>query len=162
MTDSAEPVVARYKPYYRELEAGKTYFWCACGRSRKQPFCDGSHRGTGILPVVCKAQEDGQEVLFCGCKHTGTAPFCDGAHNNLRGAYETDDPKAPEYANIAVVPRGDDAKARLDGGCFVCSVSGLRTTRHGSISWGPVITSDARSGKGRRRQLPLAHPPGAR
>lgn len=141
MTESTKPAVARYKPYYQELRAGRTYLWCACGRSRKQPFCDGSHRGTGILPVPYTAKADGEEVLFCGCKHTGTPPFCDGAHNDLRGTYETDDPNAPEYADIAVVSRSDDAKAHLDGGCFVCSVPDLGTTRRGSLSWAPLIAS---------------------
>lgn len=141
MSESAKPVIARYKPYYCELEGGKTYLWCACGRSKDQPFCDGSHRGTGILPVKYRAKADGEEVLFCGCKHTADKPFCDGAHNNLKGTYDTDDPGAPEYANIPVVAADADAKARLDGGCFVCSVPQIATTREGTLSWGPIITA---------------------
>ncbi|MEQ8248163.1 MAG: CDGSH iron-sulfur domain-containing protein [Alphaproteobacteria bacterium] len=140
MSDSPSPVVARYKPYYEELVGGKTYLWCACGRSQTQPFCDGSHRGTGILPVKYKAKADGEEVLFCGCKHSAEKPFCDGAHNNLKGTYDTDDPNAPEYADIPVIPAGADAKARLDGGCFVCSLPQVATAQEGTLAWGPIIT----------------------
>jgi CDGSH-type Zn-finger protein len=75
------PVIARYKPYYYELEGGKSYLWCACGLSKNQPFCDNSHRGTDIRPVRYRAEQD-EDVLFCGCKRTADAPFCDGAHNN--------------------------------------------------------------------------------
>ncbi len=142
MSDLPAPIVARYKPYFTELEGGKTYLWCACGRSKDQPYCDGSHRGTGILPVKYKAKDGGEEVLFCGCKHTADKPFCDGTHNNLKGIYDTDDPDAPEYAHIPVVPADTDAKARLDGGCFVCSVPNLATTREGTLSWGRIITAD--------------------
>lgn len=72
-----EPVIAQYKPYYAELEEGKRYFWCACGRSKNQPYCDGSHKGTGIVPLPYQAKANGEEVLFCGCKQTSGAPFCD-------------------------------------------------------------------------------------
>ncbi len=155
MTD---PVIARYKPYYHELEGGKTYLWCACGRSQSQPFCDGSHRGTGILPVKYTAKAAGEEVLFCGCKHTADKPFCDGTHNNLKGIYDTDDPDAPEYTHIPVVPAGSDAKARLDGGCFVCSVADLATTTEGTLSWAPIIT--AADGANHQAQFYFAVAPG--
>lgn len=62
------------------VEAGKSYLWCACGRSRKQPFCDGSHRGTQIVPLQYKATETGTK-WFCVCKQTKTPPFCDCSHN---------------------------------------------------------------------------------
>jgi CDGSH iron-sulfur domain-containing protein 3 len=78
----AHPVVAAKAPYPVEVEAGKAYFWCACGRSKKQPFCDGSHSGTGIQPVAYKA-EAMKKLWFCGCKATKTKPFCDGSHKNL-------------------------------------------------------------------------------
>lgn len=78
----AEPIVAQKSPYPVELEAGKTYFWCACGRSRKQPFCDGSHKDTGISPLVYSAAE-AKKVWFCGCKSTKKSPLCDGSHNAL-------------------------------------------------------------------------------
>jgi CDGSH-type Zn-finger protein len=77
-----KPVVAQRGPYGVTVEAGKSYFWCACGRSKTQPFCDGSHKGTGFAPVMFKAEKT-EEVWFCGCKATGTKPFCDGSHNRL-------------------------------------------------------------------------------
>ncbi len=78
----SEPHIAQKAPYPVEVEAGKKYFWCACGKSSKQPFCDGSHEGTDILPLSYKA-EASKTVYFCGCKHTANAPLCDGAHNSL-------------------------------------------------------------------------------
>ena len=78
----SEPVIAQKAPYPVDVEAGKKYFWCACGRSAKQPFCDGSHEGTDILPLAYKA-EASKTVYFCGCKHTANAPLGDGAHNAL-------------------------------------------------------------------------------
>ncbi len=77
-----EPIVAQKGPYALEVKAGRKYFWCACGRSRKQPLCDGSHAGTGIQPLMFQASED-RTVWFCGCKATGDQPFCDGTHNRL-------------------------------------------------------------------------------
>ncbi len=84
MTDSAsaKPIPAQKAPYGVDVVAGKTYYWCACGRSKNQPFCDGSHAGTGIQPVSYKAQA-AQKLWFCGCKATKTQPFCDGSHKNL-------------------------------------------------------------------------------
>jgi CDGSH-type Zn-finger protein len=77
MTDA---VRAGDRPIPVEVEAGKDYFWCACGRSASQPFCDGSHRGTDITPVKYTATEAGK-VFFCACKATGDAPRCDGSHS---------------------------------------------------------------------------------
>ncbi len=65
------PLIANRKGYYYEIKAGKRYLWCACGRSKSQPFCDGSHAGTEFLPVAFKAERD-EDVIFCGCKQTGT------------------------------------------------------------------------------------------
>lgn len=70
---------ARRGPYALAVEAGRQYWWCACGLSRSQPLCDGSHRGSGVTPVAFTAGEDG-DVWLCGCKRTGTKPFCDGSH----------------------------------------------------------------------------------
>ena len=78
----AEPVIAQKAPYGVEVEAGKTYWWCACGKSARQPFCDGSHKGSEFSPVAYKAEQDGT-AWFCGCKHTGHAPMCDGTHTTL-------------------------------------------------------------------------------
>ena len=79
-----DPIPAQKSPYQVELEEGKRYAWCKCGRSKTQPFCDGTHKGTGIDPIVFTAQSSGSFSL-CGCKKTGDAPFCDGSHNTLDG-----------------------------------------------------------------------------
>lgn len=78
----SEAVVAQKSPYVVPVKAGESYWWCACGRSKSQPFCDGSHEGTGFEPVEWKATED-RNVAFCGCKHTATPTMCDGAHKRL-------------------------------------------------------------------------------
>lgn len=78
----SEAIVAQRGPYAVELKAGRTYLWCACGRSARQPFCDGSHKTTSLEPVRFEAEQDGTAWL-CGCKTTGTRPFCDGSHNEL-------------------------------------------------------------------------------
>lgn len=134
-----EPRIARTKPFYAELEKGKSYLWCACGRSQYQPYCDGSHRGTGFAPVAYVAQTDGEEVLFCGCKHTADQPFCDGAHNNLRETYDEDDPRSAENARIPVVAADGDGKARLDGGCFVFSLPRDKLLARGTLKYCQVI-----------------------
>jgi CDGSH iron-sulfur domain-containing protein 3 len=77
-----KPVVAQRGPFGVAVEAGGKYFWCACGRSKAQPFCDGSHKGTGLAPVMFTAEKS-EELWFCGCKATGAKPFCDGSHNSL-------------------------------------------------------------------------------
>lgn len=77
-----EPTIAAKNPVKVELEKGKEYYWCACGRSASQPFCDGSHRGTPFTPKAFVAEEEG-EAYLCQCKHTKNAPFCDGSHAKL-------------------------------------------------------------------------------
>ncbi len=77
-----EPIIAQKAPYPVEVEAGKSYFWCTCGRSESQPFCDGSHKETGLSPMKYTAEKDGK-VFFCGCKATGKSPLCDGSHSGL-------------------------------------------------------------------------------
>jgi len=69
-------------PYKIELEEGKSYFWCACGKSATQPFCDGSHKGSEFTPVKYVAEKDGM-MPFCGCRVSGNAPICDGSHRDL-------------------------------------------------------------------------------
>ncbi len=77
----AEPVIADRKPTVLELEPG-TYWWCACGRSKNQPWCDGSHKGTEFSPVKLEVTEKKRYAL-CLCKHTKKSPLCDGTHKNL-------------------------------------------------------------------------------
>jgi CDGSH-type Zn-finger protein len=78
----SEAVIAQKGPYQVELREGKAYFWCRCGRSQKQPFCDGSHQGSGLEPMRFIAESSGI-FNICGCKETDDAPFCDGSHNLL-------------------------------------------------------------------------------
>jgi CDGSH-type Zn-finger protein len=80
MTDS--PKIAQTAPFPVEVEDGKTYFWCACGQSQRQPFCDGSHKGSAFTPVKYTAEKTGK-VFFCGCKHSSRQPLCDGSHKAL-------------------------------------------------------------------------------
>jgi len=77
MTD---PVRAADTPFAVEVEAGKSYFWCSCGKSNSQPFCDGSHAGSDFSPVKFEA-DTAKTLYFCGCKATGKAPLCDGSHS---------------------------------------------------------------------------------
>ena len=78
----AKPKIAVREPLPVEVEEGKTYFWCACGRSSKQPFCDGSHTGSEFTPIKYKATKS-RKIFFCGCKQTAKAPICDGSHSKL-------------------------------------------------------------------------------
>jgi CDGSH-type Zn-finger protein len=77
-----EARVASRPPIAVEVAAGKTYWWCTCGRSSKQPFCDGSHQGTGFTPMRWDCERS-ERKWFCGCKRTRQAPFCDGSHKEL-------------------------------------------------------------------------------
>lgn len=77
-----EAVIAQKGPYEVQVEAGQSYLWCACGRSANQPFCDGSHKGTGHTPVRFEAAST-CTVFLCGCKQTGDRPYCDGTHAGL-------------------------------------------------------------------------------
>lgn len=77
----SEPKIADKKPAVLDLNAG-TYYWCACGLSEKQPFCDGHHKGTDFTPLKVEVAEAGKKA-WCQCKHSGTKPFCDGAHQKL-------------------------------------------------------------------------------
>jgi CDGSH-type Zn-finger protein len=78
----SEPTSPQNEPYTVEVEQGKSYYWCACGRSKNQPFCDGSHKDTEFQPVAFTAEKT-DTVYLCGCKKTGNQPFCDGSHAEL-------------------------------------------------------------------------------
>jgi CDGSH-type Zn-finger protein len=80
---SDTPMVGGTVPIAGPVEAGKEYWWCACGRSAKQPFCDGSHAGTPFTPLQWTAPET-RRVAFCACKRTSTPPLCDGSHSNIK------------------------------------------------------------------------------
>ena len=76
-----EPVIFDKKPVVMELEPG-TYYWCSCGRSANQPFCNGAHKGTEFVPFKLEITEK-KQVALCNCKVTGNAPFCDGSHAKI-------------------------------------------------------------------------------
>lgn len=77
-SDSTKP----FAPIEASLEAGRQYYWCACGRSKSQPFCDGSHKGTDFVPKAFKVDEN-KKAWLCTCKKTDNAPFCDGTHKKI-------------------------------------------------------------------------------
>ncbi|RIH63548.1 CDGSH iron-sulfur domain-containing protein [Mariniphaga sediminis] len=77
----SEPKIAAKFPKQVTLEPG-TYYWCACGRSENQPFCDGSHKTTEFTPVAFSVEET-KKVWLCQCKHSGNKPYCDGTHREL-------------------------------------------------------------------------------
>jgi CDGSH-type Zn-finger protein len=78
----SKPEIAAKAPCAVELEMGKEYHWCACGRSKKQPFCDGSHKGTEFTPLKFTATE-AKTAYLCACKQTKNPPYCDGTHRTL-------------------------------------------------------------------------------
>ena len=78
-----QPIIADNKPQKVDLEPGKKYAFCACGRSDNQPFCDGSHADTGFTPTMFTAEKE--QAVLCQCKHTDNAPFCDGSHSQFSG-----------------------------------------------------------------------------
>lgn len=134
------PTIARRKPYLVEVTEGRTYLWCACGLSKKQPFCDNSHKTTEFKPVKWVASESG-EKLFCACKHTREQPFCDGTHNQLSEVYE--EAKEGDGAGAELVDyqrqAGGALKAALDNGCYVIRVPEQSMQQHGAMHICPVI-----------------------
>jgi len=81
MTDEA-PIIAQKAPYAVAVEAGKSYWYCTCGKTEAGPFCDGKHKGTNFRPKEYKAEND-ETVYFCGCRHSANGVTCDGAHQSL-------------------------------------------------------------------------------
>jgi CDGSH-type Zn-finger protein len=79
---SETPEIGGRAPITIDVEAGKSYWWCACGRSKTQPFCDGSHKGTPFTPIEFTADKT-ERVWFCACKRSGRKPLCDGSHKRL-------------------------------------------------------------------------------
>ncbi len=79
---SAKGHVAQKAPIAVDVEADRSYWWCTCGQSQRQPFCDGSHKGSAFVPQEYKA-EASRTLYFCACKQTDKAPLCDGTHNKI-------------------------------------------------------------------------------
>jgi CDGSH-type Zn-finger protein len=78
----SDPIPAQKAPYEVDVEAGKEYWWCACGRSATQPYCDGSHKAVGLRPMMFKAEKT-EKAWLCGCKASNKKPFCDGTHRKV-------------------------------------------------------------------------------
>jgi mannose-6-phosphate isomerase-like protein (cupin superfamily)/CDGSH-type Zn-finger protein len=136
------PVVARPKPFLVNLKTGRTYFWCACGLSRKQPFCDGSHNGTDFQPLHFTATAGAGEALLCCCKQTRTPPYCDGAHTNLPGGSPLDDPESPDNRNIPLVTARSGARTLLNGDCYVISPRLAQMTTRGQLRYCYLVNAD--------------------
>jgi len=137
----ADAVVARPKPCLVSLKSGHTYFWCRCGRSANQPFCDGSHKGTGLEPKTFVARAD-EEVLLCACKHSSDAPFCDGTHTNLPGGSPLDDPASPANRRIPSVTDREGPRTRLNGACYVVSPPRAEKERRGDLVYSYLVTAE--------------------
>jgi mannose-6-phosphate isomerase-like protein (cupin superfamily)/CDGSH-type Zn-finger protein len=138
----SSPLVARPKPCLVNLKAGRTYFWCACGRSAKQPFCDGSHKGSDFQPLQFTASAGNEEALMCGCKHTGTPPYCDGAHTNLLGGSPLDDPDSPENKCVPLVTERAGPRTLLNGECYVISPGLAEMTTRGHLQYCYLVSSE--------------------
>jgi len=130
---SPEPAIASYKPYLCTLRAEQKFAWCSCGRSRRQPYCDGrSHIGSSFEPLYYTMEAE-EEVLLCGCKHTGTPPFCDGAHSNLPGGYNSDDRSDEERARLRRAETDAEGVRRLDANCYVIAPAATRVGSDGAF-----------------------------
>jgi CDGSH-type Zn-finger protein/mannose-6-phosphate isomerase-like protein (cupin superfamily) len=142
------PVVAGKKPrLVRLAKKGDVLLWCACGRSANQPYCDGSHKGTGFVPLRVTTKSDGEEALFCLCKQTRSPPYCDGSHNALGARYSADaGVDAIDWSNAETVARGGGelGYAYLDGGCFVLTPEPHSETETGG--WRMLATIGKRDG----------------
>lgn len=166
MSDS--PIVAAHTPAKVSVEEGKSYYWCTCGRSKNQPFCDGSHAGTGLSPLEFKAERS-ESVHLCQCKATGSAPFCDGSHRKLADVAEGEPVPAqaegddgpptarptPEEPTVALIhqitSRGARERRRERGGTCPDPRSRSRSPR-------PVVWSPERTRSRRRPSRTCARP----
>jgi mannose-6-phosphate isomerase-like protein (cupin superfamily)/CDGSH-type Zn-finger protein len=143
--DDRGPLIAGRKPCYQTLSAGRRYLWCRCGRSQRQPFCDGrSHLGSGFEPLAYTAQCDGEEVLFCMCKRTATPPFCDGTHSNLPGGYRDDALETAEDSSKPWAAESLDGVRTLDETCYTIRAAATLPERPGTF-WLRTLV-DARRG----------------
>lgn len=136
-----EPAAAADKPVLVALES-RPYFWCACGRSKTQPFCDGSHSGTPFKPLKFTPELGGGEALLCACKRTRRPPYCDGSHNQLKNTYREaseDEIRATASAQLAVRSEGAYGRASLDGGAFVLTPKPQTAAYRGGWRMTPMI-----------------------
>ena len=138
-------------PAYQELVAGRRYLWCRCGRSKNQPFCDGSHAGTGFQPLAYVAKCDKEEALFCMCKRTGTPPFCDGTHSNLPGGYEVESAESIAASSVPWAPEIDGGVRRLDESCYTIRAAATRPADAGPF-WMRTLV-DAERGAAHQTQV---------
>ena len=175
--------IAATTPIKTELEAGKTYYWCTCGLSKKQPFCDGSHASTDFKPQAFTADSDGDAYL-CQCKATANPPFCDGSHKKLGDAAAGDavphmdqggapkavaTPEEPSVAFIHELARDGLSKMGLHG-----PMDAMGVPRKDLPDWDDIqiltaqmatkpLLDDATVGTdlilGPRAKKPLRHPP---
>ncbi|MFT5132209.1 MAG: CDGSH-type Zn-finger protein/mannose-6-phosphate isomerase-like protein (cupin superfamily) [Gammaproteobacteria bacterium] len=143
MTEKAE--ISALKPCLVSLKAGRPYAWCSCGRSSRQPFCDGAHKDTSFEPLRYIPEQD-EDVLLCACKQTKTAPFCDGSHNNLSDTYAEAAPE--DFADAAEVEYEKNVSAEfltapLDNGCYVVRGNGTHQFINENVLIGSNINFDA-------------------
>ena len=103
----ASPKVADRKPIEVQFQQSEELYWCACGKSSSQPFCDGSHAGTEFTPVAFNAEE-GETAHLCMCKHTKNPPYCDGSHATL-SADDTQEPEQPAQSSDCLLYTSDAA-----------------------------------------------------
>jgi mannose-6-phosphate isomerase-like protein (cupin superfamily)/CDGSH-type Zn-finger protein len=136
------PVPARPKPCLVSLQEGHTHFWCTCGRSAKQPFCDGSHHGSDFRPLKFTAGPGDGEALLCGCKQTRTPPFCDGAHTNLPGGAPLDDPTSAENAGVPLVIERSGPRVLLNGECYVVSPQLAEMSSRGNLRYCYLVNAE--------------------